>query len=261
MSDFDFLLNNTKASAYGIYAIRRPNIPTPKKRVESVTVPYVEGSYIYDEDVYDDIKFSIECNFMAETAETFAEEARKAAKWCNTNSSQNSYISLSFTDDPDYFYKIKILTVSDIDRTSPRIGVFTIDVTCEPFPYHTSGNQFLAATDGTKFTNPATNYHKSYPIYVLKGSGSFGININDDTLLIYDFNITVDGTATIDTKELLVYDSDGTSLIGNTSKGSIISSSAIGDIAGLRFNSKVNTVYLKIPQGGSVQIQPNWRAF
>lgn len=261
MSDFDFLLNSTKASAYGIYAIRRPNIPIPKKRVESVKVPYVEGSYTYDEDVYDDIKFSIECNFMSKTPETFAEESRRAAKWCNTNSSLNSYISLSFTDDSDYFYKIKITTVSDIERTSPRIGVFTIDVICEPFPYHVSGNQFLTATDGTKFTNPATNYYKSYPVYVLKGTGSFGININDDPLLIYDFNITVDGTATIDTKELLVYDSDGTSLIGNTSKGSIISSSAIGDIVGLRFSSKENTVYLKIPEGGSVQIQPNWRAF
>lgn len=31
---YDFTLNGRNASALGVFAIQRPNIPTPKKRIE-----------------------------------------------------------------------------------------------------------------------------------------------------------------------------------------------------------------------------------
>lgn len=69
---FDFNINGTAASSVGVYAIRRPNIPTPKRRISLITVPGADGAFTDDEETYEPIQFDIECNFMSKTPDTFA---------------------------------------------------------------------------------------------------------------------------------------------------------------------------------------------
>lgn len=238
---FDFKLNNVTASMYGVYAIRRPNIPTPQRRVNKITVPGCDGIFTDDEETYEPIQFNIECNFISSTSEAFAAEARKVRRWLYKE--QAGY--LNFTDDPDYYYRTQIILPSDIERTSNRIGVFTISVTCYPYMFLNSGREEIALP--SSITNPTQFIAK--PIYKFLGTGQFQITVGTH-LLVYDFSINVTESATVNTELMLAYDSDGESIINNLTRG---------DFADLYLPVGHHNIKSSIPSGGSISIIPNWR--
>ena len=238
---FDFNINGTAASSVGVYAIRRPNIPTPKRRISLITVPGADGAFTDDEETYEPIQFDIECNFMSKTPDTFADEARAVRQWLY--SQQRS--ELIFSDDTEFFYKTQIILPSDIERTSNRIGVFTISVTCNPYTYLSSGKEEIQLSSG--ITNPTAFIAK--PIYKFSGSGRFQITVGT-YVLIYDFAITVSESATVDTELMLAYDSDGESIINNLTRG---------DFNTLWLNPGSNSIKTFVPSGGSISMIPRWR--
>ena len=46
---------------YGILMEKRPNIPSPKRRVQYIDIPGRDSSLRYDEETYEDITLSVEC--------------------------------------------------------------------------------------------------------------------------------------------------------------------------------------------------------
>ena len=242
---FDFNLNGISAASVGVFAIRRPNIPTPKLRTNTITVPGVDGVFVSSDNSYEPIKFEIECNFMSTTPETFDEQARAVRKWLL--SSQAS--QLSFSDDPNWFYLTQIIQPSDIERTSKRIGVLTIAVTCDPYNYRTDGQQEIEIVDKQVLINPTSLQSK--PLYKLTGTGQFKISINPIVQpLIYGFYIDVTDSATINTKLLQAYNSSGKIVINNMT---------LGDFDVLLLRPGNNKFYIGTPSGGKVSVIPNWR--
>lgn len=242
---FDFNLNGISAASVGVFAIRRPNIPTPQLRTDTITVPGVDGVFVSSDNSYEAIKFEIECNFMSTTPETFDEQARAVRKWLL--SSQAS--QLSFSDDPNWFYVTQIIQPSDIERTSKRIGVLTIAVTCDPYNYRTDGQREIEIVDKQVLINPTSLQSK--PLYKLTGTGQFKFSINPIVQpLIYDFYIDVTDSATINTKLLQAYDSRGKIVINNMT---------IGDFDVLLLRPGNNKFYIGTPSGGKVSVIPNWR--
>lgn len=238
---FDFNLNGKAASSVGVYAIRRPNIPTPQRRISTITVPGADGAFTDDEETYEPIQFDIECNFMSQTPETFATEARAVRQWLYSQQASE----LTFSDDPDYYYKTQIILPSDIERTSNRIGVFTISVTCNPYTYLVSGKTEIALP--SSITNPTAFIAK--PIYKFTGNGQFQITIGTH-ILIYDFSVTVSSSATVDSELMLAYDSDGENIINNLTRG---------DFSDLWLSPGSNSIRSSIPSGGNIAIIPRWR--
>lgn len=242
---FDFNLNGTSAASIGVFAVRRPNIPTPKLKIETISIPCVDGVFTCNDNSFDAIKFEIECNFMSKTPETFNQEARTVRSWLL----RNQMSQLIFNDDPNYFYNTKIIQPSDIERASKRIGLFTISVTCDPYMYRTDGQQEIEIINKQILKNPTTFSAK--PTYKLTGTGKFKISINPLVQpLIYDFYIDVTDSATINTNLLLAYDSKGTSVINNVT---------YGDFNNLMLHPSNNKFYIDIPSGGNISIIPNWR--
>lgn len=238
---FDFNLNNKAASSVGVYAVRRPNIPTPQLRYESVKVPGVDGAFIQSENAYDPIQFEIECNFKSSSPETFNDEARTVRNWLFSQQSGR----LSFSDDPDWCYLTKVIQPSNIERTSRTIGVFSITVICDPYLYRVDGMNEI--TLPSSYTN---TYMTAHPVYKFTGSGTYQIDIGSHFVL-YDFSITVTNSATIDTELMLVYADDGKDVISTVTRGNL------SDLW-LPYGSSIR-IYTSIPSGGKITIIPRWR--
>ena len=51
---------------FGIYVEKRPNIPSPERRVTYIDVPGMESSLRRDEGTYGDITLPVECSLLGD---------------------------------------------------------------------------------------------------------------------------------------------------------------------------------------------------
>lgn len=233
---YDFTLSGKNASALGVFVIQRPNIPTPKKRIEKKNVNGRNGILTIEEDTFEEINFAVECNFMSSKPENFADKARVIKAWIYSNQQSE----LLFNDDQNHFYKTQIIEMSDIERISKRIGTFTLNCTCDPFIYLTMGKKEISIS-----STIVNLYYLSAPIYKLAGEGVFSLTVNNNT-----FQVNVAQNAVIDTDLMLVYREDN---------GQLINQNSLGSFEGLWLKNGTNSISYTVPENGKIKMIPNWR--
>ena len=180
---------------YGLLIKKRPNVPAPQRRITAVRIAGRDGELVVDNEIYDSIVIPVELNFMAPKPEAFAEIFRQAKQWLRGSG------RLSFSDDPDWFYKCQYVAIEDTERTSRRLGNFVAEFHCDPYMYKLSGEQpIVPADNANKIFNP---YMKSKPIYKISGSGSGSVTVNG-----FNFAFTSSGSLIIDTDKMDAWNPD-----------------------------------------------------
>ena len=229
MSDFEY--NNRKASDFRVYMRNFPNIPVPQKRYTETEVSGRDGKYL-EEDGYEDIVIPVELNFLIKDTR-WHDETRQIKNWLLNDINRE----LIFKDDAAFFYKVKKVTVGEIEHTSRRIGNLTVNFECNPYTYLRDGQMKMSSKEAEQ--NP---YLLCKPVYYVQGEGLCVINVNGK-----DMEANVSGNLIIDTERMLAYREDGT--LGNT-----------------KITGKYEDLYLKpgrnrifVSPGFALQIKPNWR--
>lgn len=181
----DTLLDGIPTSQYGACVAVRPSIPAPELRHESYTIKGRHGSLI-EEDAFDDISFSVEYNVLEDfNIKPLIRELRGYFFGKET---------LRFTDD-DVFYKIKRVSIQDMDNEIEEYGYFTVDFQCDPFSYANTSAVTLTQS-GTVIKNNGTI--ESEPQIKVNGTGDITLTINGKNIYLYD----VDGYAVIDKQDM-----------------------------------------------------------
>ena len=65
MISFDFAGKNSYLD-YGIIISKRPNLPSPKRRVTYIEIPGRDSSLTYDERTYENITIGVECRIKVD---------------------------------------------------------------------------------------------------------------------------------------------------------------------------------------------------
>ncbi|MGF3214613.1 phage tail protein [Facklamia sp. P12945] len=107
--------------------------------------------------------------------------------------------TLSFSDDPNFYYIVKGFDLSNIKNEHLLKGEFNIPVVLDPFEYY----KFPSTATGTnsiEIRNHGTYF--ALPIIKLTGTGQIILNINGQIMTIKDLN----GQAVIDCEKLEFYD-------------------------------------------------------
>lgn len=225
---FDVEFKDRLAETLKILPVKRPNIPAPERRYDTITIPGRDGDFHIDKKTYEPIDIQIEFNFMAEPDE-WQGSYRVAKKWLTGGG------ELKFSDDKDFFYAVKYVNVSDSERTSLRIGRFTATFHCMPFMYERKGKEKIG---------PGTIYNPGYishPIYYITGDGNCTITVNGRS-----FTANVGQSMTIDSDLEISYRETDT-----------LNSSVSGDYEDIWLQEGENTV--TITTGFTLEIVPNWR--
>lgn len=179
---------------YRILVVRRPSVPAPEKRYESITVPGRDGALIEMDECYEPITIPIEFNFMTEP-DLWAYVFRKAKQWLTGSG------KLVLSDDPDFYYKCINCTITDSERASRKLGRFTAEFFCDPYMYFARGDEPIDSPETLE-----NYYAASHPDYILTGSGGCTITVNGKEL-----QAVVNGTLTINTDLMIAYNQDGVS--------------------------------------------------
>jgi predicted phage tail component-like protein len=203
MFNIDFN-NNNSFGDFGLAIEHRPIIPVPKRRINQIVVPGRNGSLTEDEGTYEDMEIPV--NFAFVNKENVYEQSRTIVNWLNGTISDNHLI---FSDDPDYYYKVKFVRTSDIERFMIIVGKFTATFVCEPFKYS-------VYDDSTVITTPCTLYNTgtvfSEPVIKVYGSGNIALTINGRSFSVSGINqyVTIDSVFQDSYKDTILYNNNMT---------------------------------------------------
>lgn len=141
---------------------------------------------------------------------------------------------LSFSDEPEYFYKVLAIDYGSIEREMRRFGKLTVKFTCVPFKFRNDGQ--MPYSDIRQ--NP---YSESRPIYVITGEGMCTLTVNGKTM-----TANIGQNITINTELMCAYREDGE--IQNTA--------VTGDYENLYLVPGDNEI--SVTDGFNLEIIPNW---
>lgn len=230
--EYDILFNNRSCRDFGILPVKRPNVQTPSKEVETIQIPGRSGILIVDHKRYEPIVLNVEFNFAARE-EQWNKIFRSAKRWLLDGKGR-----LEFSDDADYFYQVYFVRIEDGERETRRIGRFTASFTCDPYMYLKRG---LREYDVKEVAfNP---YDTAHPIYKIKGEGVCVVSVNGK-----EMRANIGQNLTIDTELMMSYRED------RTLQNTVVT----GDYENLYLKAGDNTI--SISKGFGVKVIPNWRS-
>lgn len=168
---------------------------SPTMRYEEIEIPGRDG-LLYKKKGYGDIDITIPFNFVSKSPNAWDYDFRKVKKWINSFDDNK----LKFSDDVEYFYKVKKVTIDTPERVLKKIGRFNVIFTCEPYIYLYTGEEEL---DLEKFIY--NDGEVSRPTFLIKGEGVLNLTVNGNLV-----KINVGQNLKIDTSLGLCYRENGT---------------------------------------------------
>lgn len=172
---------------FGIAVKTRPAIPIPQRRVQFETIPGRSGTLTIDDETYDDLTITVDCNFLSNEIKN---KAIQIKHWLMGGKSK-----LVFSDDPDKFYIAQVVNKFDITQTLRVLGTFPVIFNCKPFAYYFSGLETITVTSPTIIYSPEFIV-ESEPVIKVYGQGDITLNINNISIKLKDVqdHIVVDST-------------------------------------------------------------------
>ncbi|KOC47732.1 phage tail protein [Clostridium botulinum] len=186
MYSFNFR-NKDSFKNFGIAVKTRPAIPMPQRRVQYETIPGRNGSLTIDDETYDDITITIDCNFLTNEMRN---KAMQIKHWLMGKQDR-----LIFSDATDKFYIAQAVNKIDIVQTLRVLGTFPVIFNCKPFMYYFSGLDTITITSPTTIYSPEFVV-ESEPVIKIYGQGDITLNINSNSIKLKDVQdyITLDST-------------------------------------------------------------------
>lgn len=192
-----YLVFNQKSNLeVGLSIISRPNIPSPKQKIQSVSIPGIDGTYT-EILGYEDLSISVEFNKKCRT--DFQDFIRKINEWFYHLQDRKLY----FSDDLDFYYRVKRVVVEDKERQRKHYTKFKVTFICEPYQYTDDGRFGMTIQSGAEIYNPY--YVESLPIFKLYGEGLMTLKVNHQVI-----EVNVGQSLIIDSEKKLTYREDGT---------------------------------------------------
>ena len=176
---YDIIIDNVFATQHNLHIVNRVNIPVSQKQIETISIAGRNGT-LTKELGFLDRSITVDFNFK-----TRDRNDNMSKKIRNITSLLLNAKKISFTDDKEVYYKVKAVSVSDIERTLRMLGSFSVTFTVDPFAYYNLYSKILL-TNHSKIYNIGT--YESEPCIKVFGTGNVTLNINNKELILKDIN-------------------------------------------------------------------------
>lgn len=225
----------------GLLVYQRPNIRTPEEQIDTYKIPGRDMNLIERSGTYDPVKIDVTFNYASGSADTWGQIHREAVQWLRSDG------ELSFSDDPDVFWKVLYVNIEENKRTLRRVGKFTATFVCKPGIYFRSGAEFVdiaeiasQGEDNEYFLE--NNYSESRPVYQITGNGAWVLTVNGKSM-----TAAVTNLLRIDTARKIAY----------RSATEVTNTAVSGDYDDLVLVPGINHILLE--GSGTLQVQTNFR--
>lgn len=196
----ELYIDSFPASYYRLALAERPNVPTPKRQHETVEVMNRLGA-LHQHYSYDDMEIDLHFNYLEEVLDfkSFKQQMSNVRHWLHNGA------KLELSDEPEIYYLMKHVEISDIVNDIIEYGEFTAKVTLAPFGrVHEDAPLTLTADSNKHIATYIYNdsIEDSLPLIILNGTGDITLSINNKTFNVKD----VKNPLYIDSQLKLVYE-------------------------------------------------------
>ncbi|WP_333861540.1 distal tail protein Dit [Clostridium sp.] len=202
MLSFNFGGRNS-CDDFGILIAKRPDLPSPKRRVSTINIPGRDSNLRFDEKTYEDITLSLECS--VKDTQNLTSKLDDIKAWLFGTGESD----LIFSFQADKKYIAQVVNAIDFKQVYRYFSQFPIIFNCRPFKYAVENNIVTINTSGTALTNPGTI--ESEPVISIYGSGDIAFKINEGQITLADITEKVIVNSVIQD----CYDDGGNNLNGN----------------------------------------------
>lgn len=181
---YTFNFNNKNNEDLKIKIVKRTDYSPTDKNVTLINIPSLSGALVYDEGTYKEKITTVECNFLDRA--NMNDKIREIENWLNVIKNY----TLSFSDDPNFIFKILKVEHDDIKRSVKCKGSFSIKFTREPFYYFK--DEMVDLPIGNNYVLIAPDLAvESEPIIKLTGAGAVTLTINNKNIHLTNLNGTI----------------------------------------------------------------------
>ena len=163
---------------FGILIAKRPDLPSPKRRVNMINIPGRNSNLRFDEKTYDDITLTVECSVKG--TQNLADKIDDIAVWLFEAGESD----LTFSFQPDKKYIAQVINAIDFKQVYRYFSEFPIIFNCRPFKYAVENDMMNIISSGTAVINPGVV--ESEPIISIYGSGDIVLKINGQQISFKD---------------------------------------------------------------------------
>ena len=160
------------SSDYGMVVAEAPAYERPKRKQTIYNVPGRNGSIIYQQDAWEDVNRSYKVWLAEDVTDSLVEKVDSFEAWLN---SQNGYVRLEDNFEPDVFRLAYYSGGDGFSNNLTQYGEATINFTCRPERFLTSGETAVTVVTGDTITNPTKYISK--PLIHISASGKIRIAI------------------------------------------------------------------------------------
>lgn len=183
----NILINDFSGEKYRLCLTQTPNIPSPRRDTKRVSIRGRNGS-LTTKYGYEDLEFSVELNLLEDGIKP---NIRAIKAWVYNAT------KVSFTDEPEYFYRILDAWTEDIENDLNIYGKFTASFIAEPFqfknkppivgtlPYYFTNEGTVPMDLLVEITNPTPSTPSTYVVATGSGWVTLGpLDINNPSITL-----------------------------------------------------------------------------
>lgn len=223
--------NDKKSSDHFIYFETYPSIRLGQEQKEKKTVPG-RGNVWIQTGTYSDteISMTLDVNVLGKDIDRMEAYAQAHLLLANLE-------EITFCDAPDFFYKVRSVSIGSVGQYADNAGDFIVTLTCAPGVFIKQGT-FEQSVENVLLNS----YSLSHPEYHISGEGACTLTVNGN-----EIKANVGQNLTIDTERMIAYREDGT----------LLNTTVSGDYEDLYLAHGENTI--EITEGFELKVVPNWR--
>ena len=186
MDNYYFTLDGESSLDHGIRLQAPLSFSKPSRKYETISIPGRNGSLHIAEQEFEDVTCTARCFVLSGGAES---AVGAAADWLMAGGLRR----LETPEDPDVFRVCRIVEGYETDVRANTLGVFDVEITCQPERWRKSGEDEITVENGQILTN---SWRESKPLIkaTLAGSGQISINGSSVSFLSHTGEIWVDCT-------------------------------------------------------------------
>lgn len=175
MKNGEFMISGINSSELNSLIQERPVIPSPVRKVRFQQVPGVSGDYIFDEEAYENVRFSLKFFTKGDTEEEINDLKEKITATFETA----DYSDLYVYSDPENMYEVMVTGGPDFtpNGSTPLLLPYTVSFTAKPFKRHLNSD-FYESSGSLKVFNHTL--YQSEPLIKLIGTGDMTLHVNGE---------------------------------------------------------------------------------
>lgn len=166
---------------FGILISKRPNLPSPERRVSYVPIPGRNSNIKFDEETYEDITITVECSIVGDVYQKISE----IRAWLI--GAGESELIFSFLNDKKYV--AQVVNSIDFEIVLKISSTFVIIFNCQPFKYEVVNTPITILTNDEVIVNPGSIY--SEPIVSVFGEGAITLWIENQKVELKNINTKI----------------------------------------------------------------------